>query len=375
MNSPDPAAVLVLNRGSSSIKRALFSFAAEPQTIERASLDLTGGDDIEGLLAWIDAARDTRRLLAIGHRIVHGGQRYEEPQVLTDPVRADLDGLVSFAPNHLPDELALLDAVRRHSPDVPQVLCFDTGFHRTLPEVARRLPIPARFNAAGVQAYGFHGLSYTFLLAELERTAGPDAARGRLVLAHLGSGSSLAAVRERRSIDTSMSFTPTGGVVMSTRAGDLDPSLVTYLLRQPQMTTGEVERMLTRESGLLGLSDTTGDMRALLEQEPTNRDARLAVEMFCYRVRKFIGSYAAALGGLDTLVFSGGIGERAAGVRARICAALGFLGVEIDDAANSKHAPVISTASATTTVRVMATNEELVIARAAYRLLAPGQAA
>lgn len=373
MTATHPPAVLVLNRGSSTVKRALFTFEEEPRQIERTSVDADGSAGLAGLMAWIDSARREHRLVGLGHRVVHGGQTYDQPQLITDQVREALGRLVSFAPNHLPDELALIDATRQSCPDVPQVACFDTAFHRHLPDVARRLPIPGRFDADGVHAYGFHGLSYTFLIGELERSAGATAARGNVILAHLGSGSSLAAVREGRSVDTTMTFTPTGGVVMSTRAGDLDPGLVTYLSRQHLMTTDDVERMLTRESGLLGISGTTGDMRTLLDRQDGDRDARLAVDIYCYRIRKTIGAYAAALGGLDTLVFSGGIGEHASAVRARICDGLRFLGVEIDAARNGRHADVISTDHSGVVVRVIPTDEELVIARAAYRLLAPGQ--
>jgi acetate kinase len=372
MTATRPRAVLVLNRGSSTIKRALFTFEEEPRPIQRASMDADRSTGLADLIAWIDSERRERLLVGIGHRVVHGGQAYDQPQLITDRVREELGRLVSFAPNHLPDELALIDATRQSCPDVSHVACFDTAFHRHLPDVARRLPIPARFDADGVHAYGFHGLSYTFLIGELERTAGSTVARGHVILAHLGSGSSLAAVRDRRSVDTTMTFTPTGGVVMSTRAGDLDPGLVTYLARQHLMTTDDVERMLTRESGLLGISGTTGDMRALLEREGTDSQARLAVDLYCYRIRKTIGAYAAALGGLDTLVFSGGIGEHASTVRARICDGLGFLGVEIDTERNARHAAVISTDHARVLVRLIPTDEELVIARAAYRLLAPG---
>ena len=369
MTATRPPAVLVLNRGSSSIKRALFTFEAAPQPLERSSVDAGEHTDLAGLLDWIDALRRERHLVGIGHRVVHGGRTYDRPNVITDQVREDLGRLVSFAPNHLPDELALIDATRQRYGDVPHVACFDTAFHRDLPAVARRLPIPARFDASGVHAYGFHGLSYTFLMGELARTAGMNAARGRVVLAHLGSGSSLAAVREGRSIDTTMTFTPTGGVVMSTRAGDLDPGLVAYVMRTERMTADDVERMLTRESGLVGVSGTTGDMRALLEREGADPHARLAVDIYCYRIRKTIGAYAAILGGLDTLVFSGGIGEHASVVRARICDGLGFLGLEIDAARNDRHAAVISKDHGEVIVRVIPTDEEFVIAQAVFGLL------
>jgi len=374
MTATRPPAVLALNRGSSSIKRALFTFEAVPRPLERSSVDANERAGLAGLVEWIASERRERHLVGIGHRVVHGGRTYDRPHVITDQVREDLGRLISFAPNHLPDELALIDATRQRVGDVPHVACFDTAFHRDLPAVARRLPIPARFDAGGVHAYGFHGLSYTFLMGELERIAGPDAARGRVVLAHLGSGSSLAAVREGRSVDTTMTFTPTGGVVMSTRAGDLDPGLVAYLMRTERLTADDVEQVLTHESGLVGVSGTTGDMRALLEREGADSHARLAVDIYCYRIRKTIGAYAAVLGGLDTLVFSGGIGEHASAVRARISDGLGFLGLEIDAPRNDRHAAVISRDQSEVIVRVIPTDEEFVIAQAVHGLLAAGLA-
>ena len=367
-----PTAVLVLNRGSSTVKRAHFTFDPHPQLVDRASTDV-GTGTLGAVLDWIASVERDQTVAAVGHRVVHGGATFDGPTLITDAVRRELDHLVPLAPNHLPDELALIDAVHDRHPTVPQVAAFDTSFHWALPDVVRRLPIPARFGTDAVRAYGFHGLSYTFLMGELERTAGSEAARGKVILAHLGSGSSLAAVQDRRSIDTTMTFTPTGGVVMSTRSGDLDPGLIAYLTRQPLTTGDDIERVLSRESGLLGISGTTGDMRALLDGEDHDDKARLAVDIYCYRVRKAIGAYAAALGGVETLVFSGGIGEHASPVRARICDGLGFLGLEIDAEKNRCNAEVISVNRAPVEVRVMPTNEELVIARAVYDLLGTGR--
>jgi acetate kinase len=307
-------------------------------------------------------------LAAIGHRLVHGGPDYDEPRIVTGTLLAALRQLVPFAPNHLPDEIELIEALAGLRPDIPQIACFDTAFHRDLPDFARRLPIPREYDAAGVRRYGFHGLSYAFLAQELGRLAGPAAADGKVVMAHLGNGSSLAALKAGRCVDTSMGFTPIGGVLMSTRSGDLDPGVVTYIARTGGSSADEVEHMLSHRSGLLGVSGTSGDMRDLVSRE-SDPSCRLAVTMYCYEVRKRIGAYAAALGGIETLVFSGGIGEHAPPVRSRICGGLAFLGVALDEGLNGVNAPVISTAEAKVTVRVIPTDEEVMIAQAAYGLL------
>jgi acetate kinase len=252
---------------------------------------------------------------------------------------------------------------------LPQVACFDTAFHDSLPRVARLLPIPRRFDAKGVQRYGFHGLSYAYLMGELTRVGGSEAANGRVILAHLGNGASLAAVRGGRCIDTTMGFTPAAGLPMSTRAGDLDPGLVGYMAREERMTAERFHEMVNRESGLLGISEISSDMRTLLERESTDVRAAEAVALFCYQTKKWIGAFSAALNGLDTLVFAGGIGENAAAIRERICGGLDFLGVQIDETKNRAGAPVISRAGNPVTVRVIHTDEEAMIARAACRLL------
>jgi acetate kinase len=363
-----PRATIAINAGSSSVKCALFTFDARPTLIVREAIDGTGSACAPRMLEWIDRHAPEGLLTAIGHRIVHGGSIYRDPQPITETLMGNLRRLVPLAPNHLPDEIALIEALGRRWPGVPQIACFDTAFHHTLPEVAWRLPIAAEYEAQGIRRYGFHGLSYTFLMGELERIAGPAAA-GRIVLAHLGNGSSLAAVRNRESIDTTMAFTPIGGVVMSTRSGDLDPGVVTYLARSEQLSADALEDLLSHRSGLLGLSGSTGDMRALLEREATEPACRRAVEAFAYSVRKAIGALAAALGGIDTLVFSGGIGEHAPVVRERICDGLAFLGVQLDRDRNATNAPVISTPSRPVVVRVVPTDEELIIARAAYEVV------
>jgi acetate kinase len=338
----------------------------------RRAIAGTGAAAVEQLLAWLDGEAPLSAIAAIGHRIVHGGPLHRDPTPLTAAVRDDLIRLVPFAPNHLPREIALVDALAAHRPGIPQVACFDTAFHRDLPDVARRLPIPATYDARGIQRYGFHGLSCAFLMEELARVAGDETRRGRVVLAHLGNGSSVTAVREGTSIDTTMAFTPIGGVVMSTRSGDLDPGVVTYIARTDQLSPDQLEKVLSEESGLRGISGTTADMQQLLARQETESPARLAVDGYVYSIAKAIGALTAALRGLDTLVFSGGIGEHAAVIRTRICEVFGFLGVELDASANARHAAVISTSASRVVVRVIPANEELMIARATYRVVAKG---
>lgn len=362
--------VLAINSGSSSIKFALFTLAPDPRALCRGTLDEPDrATAIEQLIQRIAEYVDRYPLAGVGHRVVHGGPTLRDPQLVSDDLLETLRQLVRFAPNHLPDEIRLIEAMRRLHPHLPQIVCFDTAFHADLPDVARELAVPRELAAQGLRRYGFHGLSYTFLALELRRRAGPSRADRRAILAHLGNGSSLAAVRDGRSIDTSMGYTPIGGVVMSTRSGDLDPGAVTYLARSTGFDPDRVEHELSHRSGLAGLSGGTGDMRSLLAREGSDDGSRLAVSVYCYEIKKRIGAYAAALGGLEALVFSGGIGEHAPTVRARICSGLEFLGVEIDEQKNAADAPTISTPQARVAVHVIPTDEEVVIARAASRLL------
>ena len=381
------ASVLALNGGSSSIKFALFEardprkqlLAGEIERIGRpdAALRVTGVDPADNLsqkvaapdhaaaasvvVDWVkQRVRDG--LIAAGHRVVHGGPTYSAPHRITHDLIADLRGLSPFDPEHLPQEIVLIEAVSHQFPELPQVACFDTAFHHDLPRVARLLPIPRRFEAQGVRRYGFHGISYAFLMGELARLAGTEAAHGRIILAHLGNGASLAAVLNGKSVDTSMSFTPTAGVPMGTRSGDLDPGLFGYLARTEGFDAARFNRMINFESGLLGISETSSDMRDLLDREAHDVRAAEAIALFCYQVKKWIGCFAAALGGLDTLVFSGGVGANAPAVRARICEGLGFLGLTLDDQSNTANDGVISTAASPVTVRVMHTDEERMIA-------------
>ena len=292
-----------------------------------------------------------------------------EPTRITAKLRTELRRMTPYDPDHLMLEVAMIDALARRYPKLPQVACFDTAFHRTMPRVAKLLPIPRRYTAKGVERYGFHGISYAYLMEQLGHID-PAAVKGRVILAHLGSGASLAAVQNGKSIDTSMGFTPTAGLVMSTRTGDLDPGVVYYLARTERMTAPQFQHMVTHESGMLGVSGISSDVRDLLSREAHDTRAADAVELFCYQAKKWIGSFAAALGGVDTLVFSGGIGENLPTIRARICEGLGFLGIELDKTHNTKNAGRIS--AGRVTVRVIPTDEELMIARSVCRTLGLG---
>jgi acetate kinase len=392
---PANSHLLTINGGSSSIKFALFEEGNPPRRIAGGAVDRIGLPDasfrVKGispsdtfsrsvaapdhnaavglLMDWLVERTGRDGLVAVGHRVVHGGPKYTEPRRITPEMVEELHRLSSFAPEHLPEEILLMEAFQRRFPNLPQVACFDTTFHYDLPRVARLLPIPRRYEAQGVRRYGFHGLSYAFLMGELARLAGAEAARGRVILAHLGNGASLAAVHDGRPVDTSMSFTPTSGVPMSSRSGDLDPGLAWYLAQTEGMTAEKFHGMVTSESGLLGISETSSDMRDLLKLEEEDVRAADAVSLFCYQVKKWIGAFAAALGGVDTLVFAGGIGENAPSVRARICERLGFLGIEVEETRNAANEGVISSESSGVFVRVIHTDEELMIAADVTRVL------
>ena len=378
--------LLTINAGSSSIKFALFDAGAALRRLDQGSIERIGladGPDrqaaVEQLLKWVGthAAGDGRGhgrgdLSAVAHRIVHGGPKYSAPVLLNAAVITELRALSPFDPEHLPQELRLAEALAQRFPDLPQVACFDTAFHHDMPRVAQLLALPRRYQAQGLRRYGFHGLSYAYLMQELEREAGTLAARGRVVLAHLGNGASLAAVRAGQSVDTSMGFTPVAGIPMSTRSGDLDPGIVWYLARTEGLDAQRFNQLVNAESGLLGLSETSPDMRDLLAREATDERARDAVAFFCYQVRKWIGAFAAALGGLDTLVFAGGIGEHSAPVRARVCEGLDFLGVAIDASRNAAHARLISKDGGRVAVRVIPTDEERIMAQLVAGVLGVG---
>ena len=388
--------MLTLNGGSSSIKFALYQMGEPPKRGLHGKVDRIGssgttfvfsdpagkqlGDQSLGqfdrrsaamfLLDWLEKRVGLASIAAIGHRVVNGGPNYLEAQLVTDAMLDELRRISAYAPEHLPAEIDMIELMSERAPRARQVACFDTAFHRDMPRVAKILPIPRRLQAKGVERYGFHGLSYTFLMEELARAAGSEAALGRVILAHLGNGASLAAVHGGKSIDTSMGFTPTAGVPMSTRSGDLDPGLVWYLAQTEQMTAQQFHHMVNHQSGLLGVSETSSDLRDLLDKEGHDVRAVEAVALFCYQVKKWIGAFAAALGGLDTLVFTGGIGENSPVIRTRICDGLGFLGIQLDESRNAAGAPIVSTDASSARVRVIRTDEDVVIAKAVFSVLA-----
>ena len=391
---PSNTHILTINGGSSSIKFALYA-AVKPLkrglcgTVDRiglsgtnlkfheadgrpeTSLKLEAADHnsaANALIDWLEEQINFKSVTGVGHRVVHG-MKHTEPEIVTRKLLDELHRISPYDPDHLPSEIELIETFRQRHPKLPQLACFDTAFHQTMPRVAKLLPIPRRYDAKGIQRYGFHGLSYAYLMEELARLGDLAAKKGRVILAHLGNGASMAAVRDGKSIDTSMCFTPTAGLMMSTRSGDLDPGLAPYLARTEKMTTQQFYKMVNHESGLLGVSETSSDMRDLLNREKRDVRAAEAVALFCYQAKKWIGAYAAALGGLHTLVFAGGIGENAPVIRARICDGLDFLGIELDKSRNAKTAAVISRNSSRVTVRVIRTDEELMIARSVGRVL------
>jgi acetate kinase len=324
---------------------------------------------LEHVFAWLRTHFGGGRIVAVGHRVVHGGPRYAAPVIVTPEVLTELRQLTPYAPLHQPYNLAGIEAVAKRRPDVPQVACFDTSFHRSLPPVAKLIPLSADVRKTGVERYGFHGLSYEYIASVLPQVA-PAIAEKRVIVAHLGSGASLCALRAGESVETTMAFTALDGLCMGTRPGAVDPGVILYLFQALGLSVKEVETMLYKKSGLLGISGVSNDMRELLESsEPT---ARLAVDYFVYRVAKEVGALAAALGGLDALVFTAGIGENSAVIRRRICEAGAWLGIEFDEAANNAKAARISRATGPVSAWMIPTNEELMIARHTGRLLTSG---
>lgn len=383
-----PAMILTINGGSSSIKFALYKQGNEPDKIFSGQINRIGLPDAEftlkdvksgkkqvqpikttdypSTISWLISSLgkqvDFDLITAIGHRVVHG-MKHTKPALITKELLEELKQIIPYDPDHLPNEIKLIGAFQKYHPKIAQFACFDTAFHQTMPRVAKLLPIPRRFEKLGIQRYGFHGLSYNYLIQELERLAGKEAANGRVILAHLGNGASLAAVYQGKSIDTSMGFTPAGGLPMSSRSGDLDPGVCWFMMKTENLSPKQFNHLINHESGLLGVSETSADMGDLLKQEATDVRSAEAVNLFCYQVKKWIGAFAAALGGVDTLVFAGGIGENAPIIRARICEGLGFLGIELDEKRNNENAPIISGDKRSIAVRVIATDEELMIAK------------
>ena len=386
--------ILTINSGSSSIKFSLYKdsgiltqlfygemekvgdntailYMTDSLTNHKTTVNIDPYDhDAAGnfLIDWLEKMEGFNSVKVIGHRVVHG-MKHTESKIITSALISELKSLSSFDPDHLPDEIKLIEIFMKRYPGWSQVACFDTSFHADMPHVAKLLSIPRRYNAMGIQRYGFHGLSYAYLMEELNRIAGAEIAQGKIILAHLGNGASLAAVRDGKSMDTSMGFTPTSGLPMGTRSGDLDPGVAEYLMRVENYTPAEFNHLVNQESGLLGVSETSSDMRELLKTKNSDNRAADAVDLFCYQSSKWIGSFAAVLNGLETLVFSGGIGQHAPEVRCQICDSLGFLGLELDEIRNMNNEAIISTDKSKVIVRVIPTNEELIIATLACNIL------
>jgi len=402
VSDPAPARgrVFTMNRGSSTLKAALYearprselvlsikvdhadssgaqvtmkdpsgktlfdSLLRKDQQVENAGEDAV----LETIFDWLDEHGYLTNLVAAGHRLVHGGLQFQKPLQITPEILAKLEELVPLDPDHLPAAMAGLRFLARRLPELPQIACFDTAFHSSLPKTARMYALPRRFFDGGVMRFGFHGLSYEYIVGELRALDGA-LADGRAIVAHLGNGASMVALRQGKSVDTSMGFTPLEGLVMGTRSGDIDPGALFYLLEQGKMSSADLNNLLNKESGLLGVSASTEDMRDLLEKASQDAPAAEAVELFCYRAKKYVGAYAAALGGLDLLVFTGGIGEKAAPVRQKICEGLEFLGIQIDPQGNQTNSPIISSSNSRVKVRVVETNEDLTIVRHVLDLL------
>jgi acetate kinase len=380
--------ILAINGGSSSIKFALFkagnslkqlfngaieNIGTQKATLnfsntidqQKNSIDIEAADHDQAanhLIEWLEKQEHFDSIKAIGHRIVHG-MDHTEPELVTDDLLNELKKISAFDPEHLPEEIKLIEVFKKRHPAIKQIACFDTSFHTSMPVVAKLLSIPRRYFEMGVQRYGFHGLSYAYLVEELKRVAGEEAAKGKIILAHLGSGASLAAVKHGKSLDTSMGFTPTSGLPMGTRTGDLDPGVAWYLMQCEKLGPKKFNHLINHESGLLGISETNSDMRELMKIEDTDHRAKEAIELFCYQTKKWIGSFTTVLGGLDTLVFSGGIGEHSPEVRSKICDNLEFLGLELDEIKNINNEAIISTEKSKVKVRVITTNEDVMIAR------------
>jgi acetate kinase len=393
------ASLLTINGGSSSLKFALYEVAsavggsprrttsgivervgssgasmtaraapdAQASTWHVTAPDLAAAADL--VIDWILQTAGRQSLAGVGFRVVHGGPRFFRPDRVTPALIAELRRIVPLDEDHLPGQIALMERFGQRLPELPAIACFDTSFHHDMPRMATVVPIPRKYESAGIRRYGFHGLAYNFLTEEIARVAGPSAAAGRLVLAHLGSGASMAAVHGGRPIDTTMGLTPCSGLLLSTRCGDVDPELSWYLAETAGMSARAFHRMVNHESGLVGISETSPDVRDLLANRATDVRAAEAVAIFCYRARKAIGGLAAALGGLDLLVFSGGIGENSPDIRAEICAGLEFLGITLDPKRNVSGDGVITTDHSRTKVRVIRADEESIIARESARLL------
>ena len=382
---PEISNLLTINGGSSSIKFAVYGIDKNlvkilSGEIKRIGLDnpeftitniLTNekyeikikarnfNEAAEILLEWLKGQKYFEAIKCIGHRIVHG-MEHTHPEIIDDDLLKELHKISNYDPDHLPAEIKMIELFKKQFPNVLQVACFDTSFHTTLPKKAKTFALPKKYYDEGVKRYGFHGISYSYLMEELRKNNAAEA-NGRIILAHLGNGASLAAIKDAKCLDTSMGLTPAGGLVMSTRSGDMDPGVAWYLM-QEGLNADSFNALINHQSGLLGISGFSSDMQDLLQHEKNNKDAALAIEIFCFQIKKYIGAYTAALSGLDTLVFSGGIGENASPIRSRICKGFEYLGIEIDEEKNIKNARIISTRNSKVTVLVIPTDEEIMIA-------------
>jgi acetate kinase len=380
--------ILTINGGSSSIKFAVYENGTEPECILKGQMEKIGLDGsfmslsklagtqknsepfraagmaeaVDILIGSLEKHKEFENLAAIGHRIVHG-MKHGQAELISDALLEELQNIRSYDPDHLPGEIALIKAFRNKYPHLPQVASFDTAFHSALPRVARLMPIPRRFDQQGFMRYGFHGLSYSYLMQTLAGLNEPAAEKGRIILAHLGNGASMAAVLAGKCVDTSMGFTATGGFMMGTRPGDLDPGMMAIIMKKESFTTDQYNDLINHQCGLLGVSETSPDMQDLLKTESNDIRAAEAISLFCYQVKKWIGSFTSVLSGLDVLVFSGGIGENAPSVRARICEGQSFMGIELDEKLNNKNATIISKKDSPVIVYVIPTDEEVMIAK------------
>ncbi|SRR5579871_9963 len=386
--------ILIINGGSSSIKFAIYKIEdsliqllhgevanignehsrlsfTETDSHQTNSININAADyrdAANSLISWLEKQKNFDCITAIGHRIVHG-MKHSAPEKISPALLEELKKISAYDPEHLPEEILLIEIFKKRYPAIPQVACFDTSFHTSMPTVAKMLPIPRKYFSMGIHRYGFHGLSYSYLMEELYKLGGDKIDKEKIILAHLGNGASLAAIKEGISVDTSMSFTPTAGIPMSTRTGDLDPGIAWYLIQEEKLSAKQFNHLINHESGLLGISETNSDMHELLMLQSADHRAAEAIELFCYQTKKWIGSFAAALGELNTLVFSGGIGENAPEIRKRICNGLQILGIELDEKRNENNEAIISADHCRVTVRVMKTNEELMIAKLTCQVL------
>lgn len=366
--------ILSVNAGSSSVKLSLYANSDESQTpklLNAKSLEVHNNRPsiASEISQWIEHISPEFSINAVGHRVVHGGPDHTQAALIDDKLIADLRAFSNFDPEHLPIEIEIIEELRKLLPEAKQIACFDTAFFQDLPLQAKLLPLPRKFQSAGIQRYGFHGLSYTYLQQEFGKIAGESAANGRVIFAHLGSGASLAATKGGVPLDTTMSFTPASGLVMSSRSGDIDPGLALFFNRQYGLSFEEFNHMVNFDSGMLGVSELSGSMRTLLENEASNQKAAEAIELFVYSTRKAIGSMSAVLGGLDSMIFSGGIGEPSSIIRSRICENLGYLGIKLDTSRNDQNATLISSHDSNVGVHVIPTDEASIVVRQVLDIL------